>query len=119
MARVATPADVAALFEREGQAGEGGDAVLALLAGDRDMGKAKRTELELGGFSLDAFDLLQAEHVGPVRPHYARDEIDPQPDGVDVPGGEAEAHGAAKIDARDRKSKPARPGFHALLKSPR
>ena len=69
-------ANVAALVKREGEAGENGDAVIALLAGDRDVGKAERAELELGKLALDAFDLLQAEEVGPMGPDEAADQIE-------------------------------------------
>ena len=104
MARMSAPANVAALFKREGDARERGDAVIALLARDRDMGKAERVQLARGEVLLDAFDLLQAEEIGLVRLDEAADEIEPEPDGVDVPGGEAEAHGGERIGARAAKS---------------
>jgi hypothetical protein len=58
MTRMPSPANVAALEKCEGQAREDGDAVIALLAGNRDMGKAERAKLKLGKLALDAFDLL-------------------------------------------------------------
>ena len=60
---MSAPANVAALEQREGQAGKNGDAVIALLAGHRDMREAERPKLNLGKFVLDAFDLLQANQV--------------------------------------------------------
>ena len=93
MARMSAAANVAALLQREGEARERGDAVIALLARDRDMGKAERAELARREILLDAFDLLQAEDIGLHRLDEATDEIEPEPDRVDVPGGKAEAHG--------------------------
>ena len=51
---MAAPANVAALEKPEGKAGERGDAVIALLAGDRDMVEAERAELKLRKLALDA-----------------------------------------------------------------
>ena len=76
MPRMAAPANVAALVKREGEAGENGDAVIALLAGYRDVREAQRAELELGKLALDAFDLLQAEQVRPVGPDEAAHQIE-------------------------------------------
>ena len=74
--------------------------MIALLPADRDMRKSERAQLEPGELVVDAFDLLQAEHVRLLGAHEARHEIEPEPDRVDVPGGETEAHIAARIDAR-------------------
>src|ERR1700675_4823793 len=93
MPRMAAPANVAALEKPEGKAGERGDAVIALLAGDRDMVEAERAELKLRKLALDAFDLLQAEHVWLVGLDETGHEIEPQPHRIDVPGGKAKSHG--------------------------
>ena len=103
MARVTAPANIAPLFQRERDAGERGDAVIPLLARDRDMGKAERAKLARGKVPLDAFDLLQAEEIGPVGSHEAAHEIESESDGVDVPGGETEAHGPKDRFARGQK----------------
>ena len=92
MSRMPAPANVAALDHAERDAGENGDAVIALLPRDRDMGKAERAQLQLGKPVIDAFDLLQAENVGLVGLGEALDEIEPEPDRIDVPGREAKAH---------------------------
>src|SRR5262245_21599669 len=92
MARMPAPANVAALFKRKGETRECSDAVIALLARDRDVGKAERMERAQREVLLDAFDLLQAEEIGFHRLDEAADEIEPEPDRVDVPSGEAEAH---------------------------
>ncbi len=92
MPRMAASANVAALVKCERQTGEGGDAVITLLAGHRDMVEAERPQLELRKLELDAFDLLQAEHIGPIGRDEAAYQIEPEPDRIDVPGGEAEAH---------------------------
>ena len=76
MSRVSAAANVATLLQREGEPRERGDAVIALLTRHRDMRKAERAKLELGELALDAFDLLQAEDIGPVRLHEAADEIE-------------------------------------------
>jgi hypothetical protein len=70
--------------------------VIALLAGHRDVVETKRAERRFRKAAVDAFDLLEAEHVGAMRPHEALDEIDPEPDRVDVPSGETEAHRSVK-----------------------
>src|SRR5262245_48684965 len=69
------------------------------------MRKAERAKLEPGELVLDAFDLLEAKDVGLVLLYEAVDEVEPKPDRVDIPGGEAKAHGGAKIVAPPRKSK--------------
>ena len=113
MPRVAAAANVAALLQREGEPRERGDAVIALLPRHRDMRKAERAKLELGKLALDAFDLLQAQHVGLLRLHEAADEIEPEPDRIDVPGGEAEAHGKGK-DRCGNRQKQAEASFRPL-----
>ena len=50
--------------------------MITLLARHRDMRKAERAKLKLGELAFDAFDLLQAQHIGPVRLHEAADEIE-------------------------------------------
>src|ERR1051325_4673556 len=44
-----------------------------------------------------AFRLLQADHVRPHGLDEARDQIDAQADGVDVPGGDREGHRSGDI----------------------
>src|SRR5512142_2689459 len=61
------------------------------------MRKAERGELKPRELPLDAFDLLQAEHVGPRVFGEAAHEIEPKPDRVDVPSGKAKAHGNRKL----------------------
>jgi len=53
--------------------------VIALLAGHGDMGKAERLESHEWELLLLALDLLQAEHVRPVRAHEALDQVEPEP----------------------------------------
>ena len=77
MARMPSPANIAALEQREGEARENGDAVVALLPGNGDMRKAERTELELRELAFDAFDLLQAEHVRLFASREAAHEVEP------------------------------------------
>ena len=50
--------------------------------------------------ALDALDLLQAENVGPEALDEAGDQVDPQPNGVDVPGGELELHAKLEVEHR-------------------
>jgi hypothetical protein len=56
------------------------------------MVEAERAERQLGKEPIDAFDLLQAEHVRLLRAHEAFDEVETQADRVDVPGGETKTH---------------------------
>ena len=92
MPRVTAPANIAALYLGERNAREDGDAVIALLSGDRDMVEAERAERQLGEEAVNAFDFLETENVGPLRAGQAFDEIETQADRVDVPGGEAKSH---------------------------
>src|SRR5690606_22921497 len=96
MARVPPPANVAPLLAPERKAREDRHAVIALLPAHGDMRKAERAQFARREIAVDAFDLLQAEHVGLLRAHEARHEIEPEPDRIDVPGGEAEAHGGGQ-----------------------
>jgi hypothetical protein len=47
-----------------------------------------------GELVLQAFDLLQAQDVGPALGDEPGDLLDAQADGVDVPGGDAQGHAA-------------------------
>ena len=70
------PANVAALDLAERNARERGDAVIALLPRHGNMREAERAELGFGESVLDAFDLLQAEHIGLLRLDQAAYEIE-------------------------------------------
>jgi hypothetical protein len=102
MARMAPPANVAALVKREGKAGKDGDAVIALLAGHGDMGKAERAKLDPRELAFDALDLLQAKNVRLLAPDQAAHEIEPEPHRIDIPGGEPEAHGNGSLSPERR-----------------
>ena len=80
-------------FDRlERKARDNGDAVIALLAVEREMGVAEPLEPLCRKAVVRALGLLQAEHVGHHRAQEAGDEIDAQAHRVDVPGGDGEAH---------------------------
>ncbi len=77
----------------ERHARDDGNAVIALLPVECDMLVAEALEaLERKGI-VRALGFLQAQHVRPRRLEKARDEIDPQPDRVDIPCREGQAHG--------------------------
>ena len=68
------------------------DAVIALLAVERDVLVAEPPEaLEREGV-VRALGLLQAEHVRPRRLDELGDEVDAQPHRIDVPGGDGKTH---------------------------
>ena len=87
---VAEGPDVAAL---ERQLRDDGDAVIALLPVQRDVLIAEPLEALARKGVVDAFRLLQAQHVRPRRLHEFGDEIDAQPHRIDVPGCQGETHG--------------------------
>jgi hypothetical protein len=66
------------------------------------MGKAERAKLKLGELALDAFDLLQAEHVGFLAAREATDEIESQSHRIDVPGSKPETHGNRNLGPEGR-----------------
>ena len=80
----------------ERQARDDGDAVIALLAVDRDVPVAGLAERLLRKIGVEALGLLQAEDVRTVLSKEAAHQVDPQPNGVDVPGGDGERHGTWK-----------------------
>ncbi len=69
------------------------------------MVEAERAKRKLREASVDALDLLQADNVGVLFPDEARDEIEPEPDRVDVPGSKPKVH-ACKIGACALRRKP-------------
>ena len=87
-----SPTNIAALDVGEGNAGEDGDAVIALLPCDRHMVETERAERQLGEQPVNALDFLEAENVRLVRAGEAPNQIETQSDRVDVPGGEAKSH---------------------------
>ena len=76
----------------ERQPRDHGDAVIALLAVQRDVLIAEPLEALARKGVVDALDFLQAEHVGPHRLDELRHQVDAQPHRIDVPGGELELH---------------------------
>ena len=90
VARIALGAEIAPARLGEREARDDGDAVVALLAVERDVLVAELAELAARKLPVGAFRLLQAEHVRLVLAEKARDEVDAQPHRIDVPGGEGE-----------------------------
>src|SRR5579863_3249427 len=72
------------------------DAVVALLAVDRDVPVAKAMKLSARKFGVRAFRLLQAQHVRPVLFEVSGDVPDAQPNRIDVPGGDRETQSKLK-----------------------
>ena len=75
--------------------------MVALLSGDRHVAKSQRPQWQLGEAPVDAFNLLQAEDIWLMRAHEALDEIESQPDRVDVPRREAKTR-----EERPKKRRP-------------
>jgi hypothetical protein len=63
------------------------------LAGDLQVRQTGLNEGRDGELALAALDLLQADHVGRRFAGEAGHLRGAQADGIDVPGGESEAHG--------------------------
>src|SRR5579863_8159787 len=100
MAAVAFLAEVAAVDVRERVARDDGDAVVALLAVERDVPVAELLERGGGKIRVGAFRLLQAERVRLLILEESGDRFDAQPDRIDVPSGEREAQ--IEIPGRSR-----------------
>ncbi len=82
--------DVEAL---ERQSRDHDDAVIALLAVERDVLVAEPLETLERKSVVRALGLLQAKNVGPHRLDEFGDQIDAQPHRIDVPGRELDLHG--------------------------
>ena len=92
VAGIALAAELALPARENGMARDNGDAVIALLAVDRDVLIAELVKLRRGKFGVAALGLLQAENVGPLLAQIARHEADAQPHRIDVPCRNGEAH---------------------------
>ena len=77
----------------ERQPRDHGDAVIALLAVERDVLIAEPLEALQRKGVVRALGFLQAQHVGTDRLEELGNEVDAQPDRIDVPGGELDLHG--------------------------
>ena len=76
----------------ERQARDDGDAVIALLPVQRDMLIAEPLEALQRKRIVDAFGLLQAQHIRPRALQEFGDDVDAQAHRIDVPGGDGEPH---------------------------
>src|SRR3977135_1811286 len=93
MPAVGLAAEVAQAGGIERQAREHGDAVIALLAVERDMRIAEPRESLERKLVVRTFGFLQAEHVRPLGLDETRHQVDAKPHGVDVPGRDRDVHG--------------------------
>ncbi|RIV75738.1 hypothetical protein D2V04_15790 [Pelagerythrobacter aerophilus] len=103
MARLAIVLPVVAGELAEGDAADGGNAVITLLPMNRLMDIAHLRQGLGRELALLALDLLQTEHVGRL---FAQDAFDlgkTQADGIDVPGGDREHGGGIGSAAGRRK----------------
>ena len=104
MAAVGLAAEALDVEALERQPRQHDDAVIALLAVERDVLVAEPLEaLERKGV-VRTFGLLQAENVRPHRLDEFRDQIDAQPHRIDVPGGELELHGVREPEVSHQES---------------
>ncbi len=88
---VRDPAPAALLARRKRQAGDGGDAVVRLLAVGVDVGKAQFGEQVAGEMSVLDLGLLQGEDIRLQPGDEAAKPVAADADRVDVPGGDAQA----------------------------
>ncbi|CDX46437.1 hypothetical protein MPLDJ20_90013 [Mesorhizobium plurifarium] len=84
-------------------AGDGGDAVIALLTVEQDVLVARLAEGLFREELVRNLGLLQAEHVGRVFLQQPLDDRHAQAHGIDVPGGDGERH-AASPDGKSRRT---------------
>ena len=92
MARVALDAEVAAALRSERVAGYDSDAVVALLAIERDVLVAQASKALERERIIGTLRFLQAEHVGTGGLEEFRHQVDAQPHRIDVPGGDFQLH---------------------------
>ena len=92
MAAIDLAAESADSASLERQPREHHDAVIALLAVERDMLVAKPLEALARKAVVGAFGLLQAQDIGTHRFDEFGDEIDAKPHRIDVPGGDRNLH---------------------------
>src|SRR6478736_6028430 len=100
MSRVAFVAEIALADSIERQARGNGDAVIPLLAVDRDMRIAEPLQPLIGKLAVAALRLLQAENIRPVLLQEMRDDRHAQPHRIDVPGGNVQPHVGAPFISR-------------------
>ncbi len=109
VARIVLAAEGTSINVCEGMTGEDRNAVIALLAVDGDVHEPHATHVGQRKLAVHALGFLEAEHVGTVLRDEAGDRLDPQADGIDVPGGDRQAHagprGGATIEAAGRRRK--------------
>src|SRR5262249_46377812 len=79
-------------FGIEWQPRNHGDAVIALLAVERDVFIAEPPEALERKAVVGTFGFLQAQHIWADGLEKSCDEIDAQPDRIDVPGGHLQLH---------------------------
>ena len=94
MAPVVAPAPDHGALGLEGQAREDGDPVVALLAVDQQVRIAERAHRLARERVVGDLGLLQADHVRGGLGGEAGQVVEALAQGVDVPGGEPEGHGA-------------------------
>src|SRR5690606_16402812 len=90
-------AEIPALDLLEGDFAQRGNAVIALLSVDGDMFVTRLADVLHRKGIVDAFDFLEAEDVRLFFPEQSFDEIYPQADGIDVPGGDLEGQRAFRF----------------------
>jgi hypothetical protein len=100
MARVAFVAKIAFADRVERQARGDGDAVISLLAVDRDMRLAEPLQPLVWKLAVAALRLLQAQNIRPVLFEELRDDRHAQPHRIDVPGGDVQPHASAPVVSR-------------------
>src|SRR6476469_4231386 len=100
MSRVAFVAEIALADSIERQARGNGDAVIPLLAVDRDMRIAEPLQPLIGKLAVAALRLLQAENIRPVLLQEMRDDRHARPHRIDVPGGNVQPHVGAPFISR-------------------
>jgi hypothetical protein len=94
MTRFAAAAEILRAARLDGKARQRGDAVIPGLSLDLDMLEAHGADGVIGKQLVNAFDFLEAEHVGLVGLDELLDDSDAQPHRIDVPRRQPEFHDA-------------------------
>ncbi len=92
VARVFLAAEAPPVHRAKRPSRDDGDAVIALLAVDLDVAVPGLAEGLEGKIGVRALGFLEAEDIGTLFPKQALHQADPQPDRVDVPGGDGKRH---------------------------
>ena len=95
-------APILAVAFLDGDAGQDGDAVIALESPDKLIGKAKRGNSSGRKINVLRFDFLEADNIGAGFLHHARQHLQTQTDGIYVPSGNTHGNSGFPVGIKAR-----------------